>query len=414
MNAEIIGIGSELLLGQIANTDAQFISQQLSGIGVSVYFHTAVGDNRLRILETLSIASTRSDIIITTGGLGPTMDDISKETVAEYLGMDLYLHEPSKNRLEEYFKKRNRNMCQNNYKQAMFPKDCIVLPNDNGTAPGMIVERDDKVYIVLPGPPSELQPMFVDYVLPYLKAKTSDKIISRVIRIFGIGESAVEEKLKDLLANQSNPTIAPLASQGEVTLRVTAKGPSKEACYNLIEPVEKEIITRLGDAVYGFDDDNLESVVVSLLKKGRFSLAVAESCTGGLIANRITNVSGSSEVFLEGLVTYSNEAKIKRLGVLEETINKYGAVSEETAREMAIGVSKELSSDFGLSVTGIAGPTGGSEEKPVGLVFIGLSYRGRALVERYISSGNRLRVKNQSASLALNLLRLYLSDMNFQ
>lgn len=408
MIAEIISIGSELLLGQIANTDAQFISQQLSSMGINLFYHTVVGDNKVRILEALSIASARSKLIITTGGLGPTMDDISKETISEYLGLKLIMHEQSKKSIEEYFMKRNRKLCTNNLKQAMMPEGAHILPNNVGTAPGAIVEKDDKTFIILPGPPHELHQMFKESVLPYLEKLTNKKILSRVIRIYGIGESAVEEKIKDILSTQSNPTIAPLAGNGEVSLRITAKANNEKSCYDLIKPVEEKIINRLGNFVYGFDDDNLESAVVSLLKERNLSLAVAESCTGGLISNRITNVSGSSNIFMEGFVTYSNNAKIKRLSVSENTLKKYGAVSRHTAFEMAVGVRRSSNTDFGLAVTGIAGPTGGSEEKPVGLVYIALSGSDETLVQKHLLTGNRESIKFQTSSLALNMLRLHL------
>lgn len=306
MNVEILAVGSELLLGQIANTNAQYISQRLSQLGINVYYHTVVGDNRKRMLEALKIASSRADIIITTGGLGPTLDDITKETVAEYLGLPLVLHQPSVDAIKEYFRSRNRICTQNNLKQAMFPEKAIVLKNSVGTAPGAIIEEDEKIYIILPGPPRELKPMFEKYVMPYLEGKSGEKIFSRVLRIYGMGESMVEEKVRDLLEKQQNPTIAPLASFGEVTLRLTVKCKRDQDPWPLIKPLEDEIRRRLGDAIYGVDDDTLESVVVDLLKKNDCTLATAESCTGGLIANRITNVPGASEVFLEGMITYSN------------------------------------------------------------------------------------------------------------
>ena len=314
MNVEILAVGSELLLGQIANTDAQYISQRLSQLGINVYYHTVVGDNRQRMLEALKIASSRADIIITTGGLGPTLDDITKETVAEYLGLPLVLHQPSVDAINEYFKSRNRICTQNNFKQAMFPEKTIVLKNSVGTAPGAIIEENGKIYIILPGPPRELKPMFDNYVIPYLEQKSGEKIFSRILRIYGMGESMVEEKVRDLLEKQQNPTIAPLASFGEVTLRLTVKCKRDEDPLPFIKLLEDEIRKRLGDVVYGADEDTLESVVVDLLKKNNSSLATAESCTGGLIANRITNVPGASEVFLEGFITYSNESKVKRLG----------------------------------------------------------------------------------------------------
>jgi nicotinamide-nucleotide amidase len=412
MNAEIIGIGSELLLGQIANTDAQYLSQQLSFLGINVYWHTVVGDNQNRILEALRIASERSDIIITTGGLGPTMDDLSKETVAEFLGMELVVHQPSLQRIKDYFHAMNRTMSNNNVKQALFPREAIVLPNDKGTAPGAIIEKDGKIYIVLPGPPFELEPMFERYVMPYLAEKSQEGIYSRVLRIFGIGESSVEEITKDLLLQQKNPTIAPLASMGEVTLRITAKAPSREEGEALILPVQEEIKKRLGNSVYGYDDDRMESVVVSLLRSKGCTLAAAESCTGGHISNLITNVSGASDVFIEACVTYSNEAKIARLGVLPETLAAHGAVSSQTAREMAEGIRKSSGADYGIGVTGIAGPGGGSPEKPVGLVYMAISDKNGTEAREFRLTGDRMRIKSGSALRLLNWLRLHLMEID--
>lgn len=410
MNAEIIGIGSELLLGQIANTDAQFLSQQLSALGIDIYWHTVVGDNHNRIIEALRTASDRSDIIITTGGLGPTMDDLSKETLAEFLGMELKVHEPSLKRIQDYFKSIGREMTESNEKQALFPEEAIILKNDNGTAPGAIIEKYNKIYIVLPGPPSELQPMFINEVIPYLAGKTSDQIYSRVLRIFGVGESSVEAKVKDLLQKQSNPTIAPLAGGGEVTLRITAKAASQNEAEQLILPVQKEIENRLGDSVYGYDGDTLEKVVLnSLIEKG-LKLALAESCTGGLVSDMVTNIPGSSEVLLESCVTYSNEAKIKRLGVSEDTLRKYGAVSSHTAYEMAEGIRKTSGADIGAAITGIAGPGGGTDQKPVGLVYLAISNSEGTETKELRLGGNRLRIKGSTAMHLLNWLRLSLNQ----
>lgn len=405
MDAEIIAVGSELLLGQIANTNAQYISQRLSSVGLNVYYHTVVGDNRKRLLSALEIACKRADIIITTGGLGPTMDDLTKETVAEFLGLELVLHQPSAQAIREYFSKRGRTMTENNLKQAMFPKEAIVLPNDVGTAPGAIIERDGKTFIILPGPPYEMQPMFENHVIPYLTRKEDQTIFSRILRIYGIGESAVEEMIKDLLENQSNPTIAPLASYGEVTLRLTVKCHRSQDPLELIKPVEDEIRRRLGEAVYGVDDDRLETVVAKLLKEKGLTLAVAESCTGGLISNMLTDVPGISENLLEACVTYSNQAKIKRLGVKPETLEAYGAVSPQTAQEMAEGILKTSGADIGLAVTGIAGPGGGSPEKPVGLAYIAIAAGNHVEVNCIYNQGNRKRIKLSTANTALDLLR---------
>jgi len=408
MNAEIIGIGSELLLGQIANTDAQFLSQQLSYLGIDVYWHTVVGDNHGRILESLRLASERSDIIITTGGLGPTMDDLSKETVAEFLGLKLEIHHPSLKRIEHYFKSLGRTMSDNNVKQAMFPKEALVLQNDNGTAPGAIIERNNKTYIILPGPPAELKPMFTNYVVPYLADKSNHRIFSKVLRIYGVGESSIEERIQDLLLEQNNPTIAPLAASGEVKLRITAKASSKQDAEALISPVQSKIERRFGNAVYGYDDDTMETVVLNLLRAKKLKLALAESCSGGHISNLITNIPGASDVFLESCITYSNEAKIARLGVLPDTLKKHGAVSYQTAREMAEGIRKTSGADIGAAITGIAGPGGGTREKPVGLVYMAIAGLDGTETRELRLGGSRLRIKYSSALQLLNWLRLYL------
>jgi len=405
MDAEIIAVGSELLLGQIANTNAQYISQRLSSVGVNVYYHTVVGDNKERLLKALEIACKRANIIITTGGLGPTMDDLTKETIAEYLGMELMLHQPSAQAIREYFARRGRVMTENNLKQAMFPREAIVLPNAVGTAPGAIIEKDGKTFIILPGPPFEMQPMFENHVIPYLAQRENQKIFSRVLRIYGIGESAVEEMIKDLLEKQTNPTIAPLAAYGEVTLRLTVKCPRSQDPLELIKPVEDEIRRRLGQAVYGIDDDRLETVVARLLKERGLTLAMAESCTGGLISNLLTDVPGISENLLETCVTYSNQAKINRLGVKHETLEAYGAVSPQTAQEMAEGILRTSGADIGLAVTGIAGPGGGTPEKPVGLVYIAIAMDGNVEVKSIYNQGDRKRIKLSTANTALDLLR---------
>lgn len=413
MDAEIIGVGSELLLGQIANTDAQYISQRLSQLGINVYYHTVVGDNRNRIIEALNNATNRVDLIFTTGGLGPTMDDLTKEALAEFLNIPLVLHQPSIEAMEEFFSKRGRTISENNYKQAYFPQDALVLPNNHGTAPGAIVEYNGKIYIILPGPPNELQPMFRDFVIPYLESKSHEKITSRILKVYGIGESVMEERIKDLLANQTNPTIAPLAGPSELTLRLTAKTPRGEDPYRLIEPLETVIRERLGDVVYGIDDDTLESVVIRLLIESNKTIATAESCTGGLIAERITSIPGASNAFIEGIITYSNQSKIDRLGVLRETLKKHGAVSPETAKEMVEGIFRTTDADIGVAVTGIAGPGGGTKDKPVGLVYIGIGEKGGDIrVSAHNLLGERKRIQQAAASIALNSVRRMLLNLD--
>ncbi|NLI60610.1 MAG: competence/damage-inducible protein A [Clostridiales bacterium] len=406
MDAEIIGVGSELLLGQISNTDAQYISQKLSQLGINVFYHTVVGDNKNRLKEALEIASRRADLIFTTGGLGPTMDDLTKETIADFLGLNMFLHEESIEAIKGYFAKRGRTMSQNNNKQACFPEGAKIMPNNHGTAPGAIVENKGKVFIILPGPPGELQPMFEDYVIPYLERKSKEQITSRVLKVYGMGESVMEEKIKDLIINQSNPTIAPLAGSSELTIRITAKTARGEDPYKLIQPLEEKVRQRLGDLVYGVDDDTLESVVLRLLVESKKTIATAESCTGGLIAKRITSIPGASQAFIEGVVSYSNQSKIERLGVSEATLAKYGAVSPETAEEMVRGILETTGADLGAAVTGIAGPGGGTANKPVGLVYIGIGDKeGHFTVNSYNFLGGRKKVQEMAASMALDSIR---------
>ncbi|MBP2071657.1 MAG: nicotinamide-nucleotide amidase [Thermoanaerobacterium sp.] len=410
MKCEIISVGTELLLGQIANTDAKFISEKLTSLGIDVHFQTNVGDNKSRLLECLKIASNRSDIIILTGGLGPTMDDLTKETVAEFFGLKLIEDTDTKLKIEAYFKKSMRKMTQNNYKQALFPEGSKILPNDNGTAPGCIFEKNGKKVVILPGPPSELIPMFNNYVYPFLKSLSNDIIVSRVIKIFGIGESQVEMMVSDMLLSK-NPTVAPLIGNGFVTLRITAKSDDVQKAKKMIDNIEASLRKIFGEYIFGVDDDTMESIVLNLLKNKGFTLSTAESCTGGLLSEKITSVPGASEVFKFGAITYSNESKENILGVSSEIIRKHGAVSEETAREMAMNVKNISKTDYGLSITGIAGPSGGTIEKPVGLVYIGLAYKDEIYVKKLISNGNRDKVRLNSAMHALDMLRRHLTGL---
>lgn len=404
MKAEIVSVGTELLLGQIANTDAQYISQCLSEIGIGVYFHTAVGDNWDRIKESIDHAATRSDIVILTGGLGPTVDDLTKEALCDYLGLETKKHKKSFERLLERFQKMGREITPNNIKQALFPEDAVVLDNDFGTAPGMYYERDGKVFMALPGPPFELKPMFANYVIPLLKKKSECVIKSRVLRVFGLGESMMETMVKDILDAQTNPTIAPLLGNCDVTLRITAMAQNEEEALELIKPTEALLCERLKGYVYGYDNDTPESVLVALLKENKLSFSAAESCTGGLVASRVTDIPGASEVMGESVVTYSNVAKIKYLGVSECTLNEYGAVSENTAREMVLGIIKSSGSDVSVAVTGNAGPSY-MEDKSVGLVYIATAVKNGdnyiVNVKEYRFVGARDKVKYRAASSAI-------------
>lgn len=403
MNAEIIGVGSELLLGQIANTDAQYVSQKLSELGINVYYHTVVGDNAGRLKGVLALAHERSDLIITTGGLGPTMDDLTKETVADFLELPMVLDQESLEGIHCLFHTRGWPMAPSNDKQAMFPEGAVILPNPNGTAPGAIVEKDGRTYVILPGPPNELNPMFDDQVMPYLSKKAGYVIHSRVLKIYGMGESSVEDKIQDILREQSNPTIAPLAKMGEVTLRLTVRCEKGEDSDALLDPVENKIRERLGDVVYGVDDDDLASVLIAALRQKGKTLTLAESCTGGLVSKMITDIPGSSDVFREGVVTYSNEAKASRLNVT--TVPQYGAVSEETAAAMLTGLLATSDADFGAAITGIAGPGGGTEEKPVGLVYIAVGDRDSHQVHTCRFHRDRGRIRHAAALFTLDQLR---------
>ncbi|MHB9094763.1 MAG: competence/damage-inducible protein A [Eubacteriales bacterium] len=411
MRAELISTGTELLLGQILNTNAQFLGQRLAQLGLDVYFQTTVGDNGARLAEVFNAALKRADLIIVTGGLGPTEDDLTKETIAETLELEMFLDEESLTHVQEFFKLRGRKMPETNKKQAQFPEGAAIIPNKMGTAPGVIIEAAGRIIIILPGPPVEMQPMFNETVVPFLKKKigrNNSVIHSKVLKILGMGESTVEERIKDLVDEQTNPTIAFLAPRGEVFVRITAKAKTEAAADKMINKIEKEIRKRLGDYIYGADDDSLEKVVAGLLKKHGLTISTAESCTGGMIAQRLTNIPGVSDNFMYGVVSYSNEAKTGLLGVPPEIIEKHGAVSEETAIEMVKGVRQSCGTDLAVSVTGIAGPSGGTPEKPVGLVYIGFSDRDTTIVQRFLFTGDREVIRWQTANAALNMLRRYL------
>lgn len=413
MNAEIISVGTELLLGHTINTDAAFVARELSAIGVNLLFACTVGDNPGRLRDALEEALGRSDVVITTGGLGPTDDDLTKETIASVAGALLKIHEDSLRRLESYFKGRPA-MGENQRKQAMLPEGATVFPNDIGTAPGCGVRTaSGKVIVMLPGPPSELVPMLQHYVVPFLKEGSHAVIHSCMIRTFGLGEGAGALKIADL-TDAANPTAATYAKENEMFVRVTARAESEEAAEALCRPVVEEICRRYGDVVYGVDVDNLESVVVRLLSEKGLHLATAESCTGGLVAKLITDVSGASEVFGMGLVTYANEAKMKLLGVPAAMLEEHGAVSEPVARAMAEGVREVSGSELGIGITGVAGPTGGTPEKPVGLIYIALSDGTRTWVRRMTPPGRvhgRGWLRDRAAGTALDMVRRYLSDL---
>ena len=410
MKCEIIAVGTELLLGEIVNTDAQAISQGLAELGINVYFETVCGDNPDRLRSVLEIAKGRADIIVTTGGLGPTADDLTKETIAAAFGKQLELHQPSMDRLLQHFK--GRTMTPNNEKQAWLPQGCFVLDNDWGTAPGCAFEAEGCVVVMLPGPPSECVNMFRQRAMPYLAKLSGGTICSRYIRVFGMGESEMESKLTHQMQTWRNPTAAPYAKEGECLVRVTAMAETEEKARAMTEPALEELRAILGDVVYGVDVDSLEQVVVQEMTARGLTLAAAESCTGGLLGKRVTDLPGASACFLGGVVSYSNQAKQDLLGVKKETLEQFGAVSEQVACQMAEGVRRAMGADVGVSTTGVAGP-GGSEQKPAGLVYIGLSTKeGTRAVRILKPNQSRDRVRRLASSTALDLIRRYVQGLS--
>lgn len=413
MVAELISVGTELLMGNIVNTNAAYLSRKLAAIGVSVYYQSTVGDNRERLMDAIKQALGRADVVILSGGLGPTADDLTKECAAEVLGKKMYLDERSKDRISDYFHKLNRpNITENNWKQAMIPEGAIILDNHNGTAPGIIMEENKKSIILLPGPPNELQLMFEESVLPYLQKQGEKVLYSKMVKVCGIGESRAETMVKDLMEQQTNPTIAPYAKTGEVHFRITALADSKEEGKALVKPVVKELKRRFGDGVYTTKESvTLEEKVVKMLKKHELTIVTAESCTGGMLSSKLINVPGVSDIFKAGLVTYANQAKREILGVGKKTLKKYGAVSPETAEEMILGAVDKYDADVAVSVTGIAGPDGGTKEKPVGLVYIGCYVCGQWMVEECHFAGTREKIRETTVITALNLLRKMLLEL---
>ena len=411
MKAEIITVGTEILLGDILNTNCRYLSRELAAMGIEMYYQITVGDNEERLLKTLEESLNRSDIVICTGGLGPTEDDITKEVCAKYFGYELELHKPSLDAMIERFKHMNRVPTKNNEKQAYFPKEAYVLKNDNGTAPGCIMEKEGKMIVVLPGPPKEMESMFENYVKPYLSKLTDDVIESEVLRIIGVGESKVENDILDIIDSQTNPTIATYAKGYECTLRITAKAKSVEEAKELIKPMSDEMKRRFGQSLYATGETSIEEVVAKMLVENNLKIAVAESCTGGMVSASLINYPGISSVFMEGCVTYSNEAKMKSLGVKKETLDVYGAVSDKCAKEMASGVAARYNTNVGIATTGIAGPGGGTDEKPVGLVYFGIYINGKVITKKYVFNGDRQGIRERATRTILNDLRLELLNM---
>ncbi|MBC8586416.1 competence/damage-inducible protein A [Youxingia wuxianensis] len=408
-SAEILCVGTEILLGNIVNTNSAVISRGLAQLGINMYHHTVVGDNPQRLKEALEIAFSRNNIVITTGGLGPTYDDLTKETIAEYFGVPLELHSPSLVLIKDFFKRIGREMTENNIKQALLPKGCIVLENHNGTAPGAIIEGEGRTAVMLPGPPREMEPMFREQVMPYLEKRSQQVLRSHCVYFFGIGESALEQQLRERMISMENPTLAPYAKDGEVMLRVTASAKDEMQAEALLKPAVDQLVKEFPTLIYGVDVDNLQTAAVGELSKKGLKVATAESCTGGYISKRITEVAGSSQVFDCGVTSYANEIKEKVLGVSHETLQTYGAVSPQTAREMAQGVRELAGADIGVSTTGIAGPGGGTPEKPVGLVYVGVSSPWHSeVITLHLARGNydneRELIRYLAASHALHLV----------
>lgn len=410
MNAEILAIGTELLMGQIANTDAQFLSRQLNEIGINVYHHTVVGDNPGRMEEALALALSRADLVITTGGLGPTADDMSKDIVAAHFGLSMVKDEASMRNLTNMFAHHAWSMTPNNERQAYFPEGAAILPNPNGTAPACIVEQDGKIVVVLPGPPNELQPIYLQSVRPYLIRKSNRRITSVMLRTMGLGESTVEDMLRNLIDTQTNPTLATYVGDGDVLLRITASTQEGEDPQGLLHPMVERVKDILGDAVYSQDGKDLPTVIVERLAAQGMTLAAAESCTGGMLSSRLVDVPGVSEVLVEGVVTYRNDSKMRRLGVQKTTLEQYGAVSQQTALEMARGVRQTSGATLGVATTGIAGPEGGTADKPVGTVYIAISGPEGERAEKLYIPRNRQQVRKTTVMRVLDLIRHYLDE----
>jgi nicotinamide-nucleotide amidase len=401
-----------MLLGDLVDTNSAWISQRLAGLGVGIYRHTTVGDNPERLVAALRQAASTSDLVVTTGGLGPTSDDLTNACISTLTGREMVEYPEAREHVDRMFQKFGRKPTANNYKQALFPEGTELIPNPVGTAMGALVEWEGTLFATLPGVPPEMKSMFEATLEPLIRARTEGSIVSKTLHFAGIGESALAEKVQEFL-DATDPTVAPLAGQGRVRLRITTRAATEKEAQEKIAPVEKEMIARLSEYYFGEDDETLESAVGRLLQERGAKLALAESCTGGLLAKRLTDMPGSSAYFQEGLITYSNESKERLLGVPHDLIMEHGAVSEPVAREMAEGARRVSGADYGLSVTGIAGPDGGTEEKPVGLVFVGISDSNNTFAEKLdLTAWARSRdsIRERSANRAFDLLRLHLED----
>ncbi len=418
MIAELISVGNELLMGKVVNTNAAFLAEQCTALGLSCQYQTTVGDNADRLKDLVKLAMGRADIVILAGGMGLTKDDITKEACADLLGRKLATDAATEERIKEYYKKIGKKPSDNAWKQAKVPKDAIVLQNSIGTAPGVILEEDKTTMILLPGRPEELIPMFRDGVMPYLASRQIAAMESQTVKIVGVTEGEVAQAIDDLMDEEQNPMIAAYAKTGEIHLVVTARAEDEKKAKKLLKPVIKELKMRFNEHIYSTEPDvTLEQSLVELLITNNLTVSTVESCTGGLLAGRIINVPGVSEVFKMGHITYSNKAKRKIIGVKRSTLDKYGAVSEPVAREMAKGGIAMAKTDVSVAVTGVAGPTGGTEDKPVGLVYIGCCVKGKTTVREYRFSGDRDKVRRYAVAAALVLMREcvleYVSEMTF-
>ena len=403
MKAEIFSIGTEILLGEILDSNAKHIASELANMGIDVFYKTTVGDNEKRLLDAIDIAYKRADIIISTGGLGPTDDDLTKETFAKYFNKELITDEASLKNLKEYFK--NEEMPLSNLKQADIPKGAIPIENKNGTAPGIFIEENGKIAIILPGPPKECIPMFENEVKSMLKKYTNKVLVSKSLNLCGIGESKASEIIKDMLNTSKNPTIAPYANNNEMRFRVTASGKTKEEATELLKPTVDKLYDIFNEYIYGEDEERLASVIVNKLIKNNMTIATAESCTGGLLASSIIDVASASKVFLNGVISYSNESKVYELNVCKEDLEKYGAVSKEVAIQMAEGIKNKSNSTIGIATTGIAGPTGGTKEKPVGLVYIAIAVDGKETIYKELMlKGSRQKIREKTVNICFSEL----------
>lgn len=405
MTAEILAVGTELLMGQIANTNAQYLSRRLADLGIRVLWHSVVGDNPQRLADSVRLALSRADLVLTTGGLGPTKDDLTKETVAEALGLAMECHAPILRQIEDFFAKTGRDMVPGNAKQAWLPKGCMPVPNPNGTAPGCLMEWNNRVVALFPGPPKEMIPMFEQTVFPWLQSRTGQVLSSRILRVFGLGESQMEARILDLVDAQTNPTIAPYVGEGDVVIRVTASAPDAGQAESLLQPVVGAISERLGACLYTIDGESLEEVVGRLLLSRRYKVTCAESCTGGLLCARLVNVPGISAVLERSYIVYADQAKCEELGVSPQTLRTHGAVSARTALEMAHGLRSRTGCEVAVAVTGIAGPDGGTPEKPVGLVYLHVVTPEGERAREIRLNGNRERIRLMTVLHALDLIR---------